>query len=56
VGGIGSRLGRLERAEDAVDRRVEEEIEGILNLLEEHLSSEEYRRILCVIASEGAKA
>lgn len=41
MGDVEKRLGRLERVEELVERRVEEEVESILTLLEEHLTPDE---------------
>ncbi len=50
MGSLEGRLGRLERLDELVERRVEEELEAALALLEEHLSPDEYKRVLRIIA------
>lgn len=50
MGDVEKRLGRLERVDELVERRVEEEVETVLDRLEEHLSPDEYKRVLRIIA------
>ncbi|MCA1717090.1 MAG: hypothetical protein LC781_09700 [Actinobacteria bacterium] len=52
MGGLEGRLGRLERVDELVERRVEEELEAVLDRLEEHLSPDEYKRVLRIIAAQ----
>ncbi len=49
-GGLDRRLGALERE---VERRVEEELEEMLNLLEARLPREEFRRVAEILAADG---
>ena len=53
---MSGRLGRLERLDELVERRVEEELEEILTQLEEHLTSDEYVRVLRIVAGQDAGA
>jgi hypothetical protein len=49
AGGMDRRIGALE---GLVERRVEEEIEAVLDLLGEHPPREEYERLLRLMAGQ----
>ena len=53
MGSVDRRLGNLERlVEPCVRRRVMEELEAALDKLEHHLTHEEFRRILQILAAD----
>lgn len=52
AGGLGRRIGSLEAE---VERRVEEELDAVLTLLEERLSREEFRRVLEIVADKDGE-
>ncbi len=57
MGSVRRRLERLEeeRVEQLVEQRVEEELEAVVDLLEEHLTQEEFVRVLRIIAGHEEK-
>lgn len=52
-GGMGRRIGALEERalEVAVERRLAEEIDAVLDALQERLPREEFRRVLEIVTS-----
>jgi hypothetical protein len=53
VGSVDRRLGNLERlVEPCVRRRVMEELEAAIDRLEQHLTREELRRVLEILADD----
>ncbi len=53
MGGIDRRLESLERlVEGRVEARVREELEAALDRLERHMTRDELRRVLRILASE----